>query len=156
MPLSPHGVLNDYIPFYFTPFSPMMYNIYTGRGGVKHIPNADIVILVSSLHRVSELGLSYVFTDRHAYVPTADYYNDLRYLHKIDWALLQRRNFKRDPDDPAAIERYQAEALVYGHMPIEGLIGAICHSEEQQKQLESAARAANKSLQFKCKPNWYF
>jgi hypothetical protein len=30
----------------------------------------------------------------------------------VDWPLLQKRDFKRDPDDPAKLERYQAEALV--------------------------------------------
>jgi len=156
VPLSPHGVLNDYIPFYFTPFSPMMYNIYTGRGGVEHIPNADVIILVSSLHKVSNLGFPFVFTDKHAYVSTANYYNDLERLHDIDWGLLQQRNFKRDPDDPAALERYQAEALIYEHMPIEGLIGAICYSEELQMQLQNIADASKKALRFECRPNWYF
>jgi hypothetical protein len=28
------GCLNDYVPFYFTPFSPMLRNIKSGRGGV--------------------------------------------------------------------------------------------------------------------------
>lgn len=32
--VGPKGVLNDYVPFYFTPFSPMLLNIKTGRGGV--------------------------------------------------------------------------------------------------------------------------
>ena len=41
----PGGALSDYIPFYFTHFSPMMYNIHTGRG-VPQIKNRDILILV--------------------------------------------------------------------------------------------------------------
>ena len=32
VPLPPHGFLNDYVPFYFTPFSPMLRNIHTGLG----------------------------------------------------------------------------------------------------------------------------
>lgn len=67
VPHGPGGVLNDYVPFYFTPFSPMMANIHSGRS-VKQRPNEDIVILVSSLHRVQQLGLGYVFTDSHAYI----------------------------------------------------------------------------------------
>ena len=27
VPISPGGLLSDYIPFYFTPYSPMLYNI---------------------------------------------------------------------------------------------------------------------------------
>ena len=31
VPVAPGGVLGDYVPFYFTPFSPMMLNIKSGR-----------------------------------------------------------------------------------------------------------------------------
>ena len=39
------GVLSDYVPFYFTPYSPMMYNIHTGYGGIEKQRNEDIVKL---------------------------------------------------------------------------------------------------------------
>lgn len=71
----------------------MLYNIHTGRGGVRQVGNEDIVILVSSMHRVAELGLPFVFTDRHAYPWTANFYNSLENLSAIDWPLLQQRNF---------------------------------------------------------------
>jgi ssDNA thymidine ADP-ribosyltransferase, DarT len=72
----PGGLLSDYVPFYFTPFSPMLLNIKTGRGGVIQRPNEEIVILVSSLPRCRQLGLSYVFSDRHAYLEPARFYSD--------------------------------------------------------------------------------
>ena len=56
VPVGKKGVLNDYVPFYFTPFSPMLKNINTGYGGVKKRANEEIVILVSSLHKVHDLG----------------------------------------------------------------------------------------------------
>ena len=48
MPIHPGGTLSDYVPFYFTPFSPMAYNIHTGLG-VNRINWRDIVVLVASL-----------------------------------------------------------------------------------------------------------
>jgi ssDNA thymidine ADP-ribosyltransferase, DarT len=30
VPVEPGGVLNDYVPFYFAPRSPMLYSIHTG------------------------------------------------------------------------------------------------------------------------------
>ncbi|WP_323835148.1 type II toxin-antitoxin system toxin DNA ADP-ribosyl transferase DarT [Photorhabdus africana] len=156
VPLLPRGMLNDYIPFYFTPFSPMMYNIYTGRGGVRKVSNTDIVILVSSMYRVAELGLLFVFTDRHAYPVTTNYYNELADLTAIDWALLQQRNFQRDPDDPEKVERYQAEALVHGHMPIHALLGAICYTQNVQRELKAQANELRVKLDIHYKPSWYF
>jgi len=46
--LPPGGTLEDYVSFYFTPFSPMLLNIKTGWG-VKQRANDEIVILISSL-----------------------------------------------------------------------------------------------------------
>ncbi|WP_339087154.1 type II toxin-antitoxin system toxin DNA ADP-ribosyl transferase DarT [Shewanella chilikensis] len=156
VPLPPSGMLNDYVPFYFTPFSPMLYNIYTGRGGVARVANVDIVILVSSLHRVAELGLPYVFTDRHAYTVTANYYNDPISLSAIDWPLLQHRNFQRDPNDPEKVERYQAEALVYGQVPVQALLGAVCYTPQVQQELQEEAVRLGVQLDIHCMPQWYF
>lgn len=156
VPLPPGGVLNDYIPFYFTPFSPMMYNIYTGVGGVARQAKADIVILVTSLRSVADLGLPFVFTDRHAYTVTANFFNELKDLTAIDWPLLQQRNFKRDPDDPEKIERYQAEALIHGHMPIQAIRGAICYTDQIQAELQEQAAEAGIEFDIVCRRDWYF
>ena len=95
VPLPPGGLLNDYVPFYFTPFSPMLRNIHTGWGGIQRRPNEEIVILVSSLHHIAGPGLAVLFTDSHAYYQWADFYADPADLDKIDWPLLQARDFKR-------------------------------------------------------------
>ena len=41
VPVPPHGTLSDYIPFYFTPKSPMLYNIVTGWGSIPQRSNSD-------------------------------------------------------------------------------------------------------------------
>ncbi len=41
--VGPGGTLSDYVPFYFTPFSIMIYNIKTGYGGIPPVANEDIV-----------------------------------------------------------------------------------------------------------------
>ena len=82
--VGPRGTLSDYVPFYFTPFSIMMYNIHTGYN-VRQVPNEEIVIVVSSLARIAELQIPFVFTDQHAYPAMANYFTDLEDLGKIDW-----------------------------------------------------------------------
>lgn len=156
VPIAPGGTLNDYVPFYFTPFSPMMYNIHTGRGGVRHVPNEDIIILVSSMPKLAELTLPFVFTDRHAYPVTAQYYSDLAALQHLDWPMLQQRNFQRDENDPEKVERYQAEALVYQHLPIAALHGVVCHTQAIQRELQQLAQARGVELDVHCMPGWYF
>jgi hypothetical protein len=156
VPILPGGTLSDYVPFYFTPFSIMMYNIRTGYGGVQRIPSQEIAILVSSLHRVKELGLPFVFTNQHAYPAAAEYFNDLADLGRIDWPLLQARDFRHDPDDPGKKERYQAEALVWRHVPIEALLGVCCYNEEVRAQVQSSIDERTLKVQARVQPNWYF
>ncbi len=152
----PGGLLNDYVPFYFTPFSVMMRNINTGWNGVTRYPNRDIFILVSSLHRVAELGLRFLFTDSHANNSLAKPYSALADLDKVDWKLLQARDFRRDPDDPAKFGRYQAEALVHQHCPVQGLSGVVCYSEGVKIEIEQALAARGLHLQVIARTRWYF
>lgn len=149
----PGGMLSDYIPFYFTPYSPMMYNIKTGYNGVQKRDREDIVILISSLHRLVSQGIPFVFSDRHAYLKLAIFSNDIDDLDQIDWASLQARKFTRDDAD--RFERYQAEALVHRHMPISALLGAVCYTEAVQQKVQP--QAAEKGLQVKVlvQRQWY-
>ena len=156
VPLPPGGFLNDYVPFYFTPFSVMMRNIRSGRGGVLQRANDEILILVSSLPHVVAQGLPFLFTDSHAYYRWTMYYDDLTDLGKVDWNLLQARDFKRDPDDPAKFERYQAEALIHRHCPVSGLIGIMCYSEAVKMQVDTQVKAKGLELPVYSRPGWYF
>ena len=152
----PGGTLSDYIPFYFTPFSMMMYNIRTGYGGIRQFPNSEIVIMVSSLRGLAERGVPAVFSDRHAYLQTAQFFTSLEDIDKIDWGILQKRDFKKDVDDPEKTARYQAEALVYRHLPVEHLAGIVCQSKNEQGTLEKQREEVGLELKVAARPKWYF
>lgn len=156
VPVGPSGTLADYVPFYFTPFSIMMYNIKTGYGGIKKRANQEIVIFASSIHRVAELGIPFAFTDRHAYTAFAEFHSNIESLKKIDWDLLQTRNFRHDPDDPGKKERYQAEALIHQHVPISALLGVGCYDATTKQKLDGHIASENIHLPVKITPNWYF
>jgi hypothetical protein len=156
VPIPPGGTLSDYVPFYFTPFSIMMFNIQTGYGGITRRDKQDIVIFVSSIHRLRELGLSFVFTNQHAYPVDTDFYADIADLKHIDWALLQSRDFKTNDVDPGRQSRYQAEALVHGHLPLTAVLGIGCYNEAGQKQVEAAMPANGQKMSVKTRPTWYF
>jgi len=157
VPIPPGGVLSDYVPFYFTPFSPMLLNIKTGHNGLKRTSMSDIAILVSSLYRVTVANLEFVFTDRHAYVMAAEFSSDLSELDRIDWSILQMRSFdKRDPDDPGKCERYQAEALIKGIVPVTALGGIVCYGPEQESRLQEEVNRRSLQLRVVARPDWYF
>ena len=155
--MPPGGTLSDYIPFYFTPHSPMLLNIKTGYGGMKATPMSEIVILVSSLRKVAELGLPFLFSDRHAYLQTAQFFSELSNLKdNIDWKILQERDFKRVPDDPGKFERYQAEALIYRRLPADALLGMVCKTQQTKEFLDEAQKPLGISLKTVLRPDWYF
>lgn len=149
----PGGTLPDYVPFYFTPFTPMMYNIKTGYGGVKQEASEDIIILVSSLHKLATHSIPFVFTDRHAYLKLAQFTNDMNDINWIDWQILQARNFRKD--DIERFERYQAEALVYRHVPITALLGVVCYNPRVKQEVEACASTVGIQVQVIAKPGWY-
>lgn len=150
----PGGTLADYVPFYFTPFSVMMYNIVTGRG-VRQQAREDLVLLVSSIPRLTELDVDYVFTDGHASMAMTRFYNDPLKLGAIDWDLLQRRDFKRDDNDPRKLERYQAEALVHGHVPVEALLGVICYDAAIAANVVDLATSERLAIDVHARRGWY-
>lgn len=151
----PGGTLNDYVPFYFTPWSIMLYNIKTGYG-VKQVPNEEILIFVSSLSRVAAKGVQFAFTNQHAYPPMAEYFTDLAQLDRIDWPLLQSRNFRHDPDDPGKKERYQAEALLWQYVPLDALQGVCCYTSAVEQQVRAEIEKRALSFQSAVQPGWYF
>lgn len=155
VPIAPGSTLSEYVPFYFTPYSPMLLNIKTGYNGIKKQPMSDIVIFVGSLIDIAAAAMGFVFTDRHAYLMAARFFNDLNDLDKIDWKILQARDFKRDPEDPGKFERYQAEALIHKHIPVTALKGVICYNANQQARVQQLANNVGSSLKVLCNPGWY-
>jgi len=144
------------VPFYFTPFSIMMLNIKTGHGGISRRENRDIVMFVSSIHRLHELGLPFLFTNQHAYPPNARFYRDIADLRHIDWPLLQRRDFKTDDADPGKQVRYQAEALVHCVVPLEALTGIGCWNEAVRDRLRAMVEARGLKINVHATPKFYF
>jgi hypothetical protein len=114
------------------------------------------VIFVCSLPHVAAQGCQFVFTNQHAYPPMAEYFTDLARLDQIDWPLLQSRNFKHDPDDPAKKERYQAEALIWRHVPLQALQGVCCYSPAVEKQIDAEAKQRGLSFNVAVRQSWYF
>jgi hypothetical protein len=156
VPIHPGGTLNDYIAFYFTPFSPMLLNIKTGWG-VQRRPMREIVVLTSTLHDLSAKAVPFVFTDRHAYLKLAQFSSETTELaDRVDWQLLGARDFARDPNDLGKVERYQAEALAFEHVPLNALNGIICHGSEQESRLQALVSDAGLALPVASRPGWFF
>jgi hypothetical protein len=156
VPIFPGGCLSDYIPFYFTPWSPMLYNIKTGVQGVRRLPMSDIAILVSSTAKLDAIQVRYLITDRHAYLHLAEFTAGVVGLDRIDWQRLRSRSFRRDPEDPESFERYQAEVLVHRHLPCDGLLGIACYSDSAATSILGLLQARRSKLKLVVRPEMFF
>jgi len=134
----------------------MLYNIITGWAGIRKRSKDEIVIMASSLHEIKKRGIQFLFTDRHARLAARQFHSDLARLDQVDWPLLQRRDFKNDPDDPGKKERYQAEALIYKHAPIDALAGVVCYSDAVVGTINRHLATRNQTFKVVKKTDWYF
>lgn len=112
VPLDPGGTLHDYVPFYFCPRPPMLYAIHTRftnyQGGQE-----PIIHLVSSVQDVVKAGLPFVFTDRHAVLSYASFFNCEQDLSQLDWQAIGALHWAKKE----VREKKQAEFLVWDHLP---------------------------------------
>ena len=156
VPIRPGDTLSDYIPFYFTPLSVMLLNINTGYRGIQQRRNDEIAILVRSLPKLDDDGIKFVFTDRHARLATAEFFGDVADLDRIDWKILQNRDFSRDNNDLGKMERYQAETLVHRHLPIDSLLAIACYNSSERNRVDALVQGAGLALNVISRPGWYF
>lgn len=131
-------------------------NIVTGRN-VQKRSKSDIVILVSSIPKVDEAGIPFLFTDRHARLINAAFSNrkeDLATM--VRWDLLQARDFKKDPEDPEKSELYQAEALVHRHLPVDALLGIVAYNDLTKDEVQALVDDRQLDLSVYSRPTWFF
>ena len=86
----------------------------------------------------------------------ASYFTDLADLNQVDWDLMNRRDFRHDPDDPGKKERYQAEALIWKHLPVKGLLGICCYTDAVQQGIKAELAKRKIAMQTNVQRNWYF
>ena len=113
VPIPPHGVVADYVPFYFAPRSPMLYSISRGNVEGYQGGQSEVLHLVSSAEAVLQSGLPFVFTDGHAEMSISHFYQDLQDLNKVDWSIMRATIWRDTNEDGDRKRRRQAEFLVH-------------------------------------------
>ena len=157
VPLPPGGCVADYVPFYFAARSPMLGSVSRGRVPTYSGSQDEIVYLVTSIDRVDEGRLGFVFTDRNAALHNARYGNDLQDLDDyVDWELMEGRMWDNTAEEPDRMERRMAEFLVHRHVPWPVFIGVAARSAAQCRQAEHLLASVGASPFVKSRPDWYF
>lgn len=128
-------LLGDYVPFYFGTRTPMLYVIQKGFNGLKAIPAQEIVYCVTSVQKIINTGLDFVFTNGHAVDTfTSQFSNEDIYslVDSIDWEAVSINDWRRE-NDLDLKRRKQAEFLVLGDIPKEAILGFITFNQGAKK-----------------------
>lgn len=155
--ISEYGMIGEYVPFYFTPRSIMLYNIVTGYRHplVPKRSREEIMILCSEIEKLSELP-QWFFTDGQANVMTTSHFNHLKDLAQIDWDCIQQGNFSKSDGDYDRPRRYQAEFLVHNVVPIGCIYSIIVYNQKAANFVIDQLNINNINLTVNITPNFFF
>ncbi|MBN2404901.1 MAG: DUF4433 domain-containing protein, partial [Coriobacteriia bacterium] len=117
IPCGPGGTIHDYVPFYFGPLSPMLYQLHTGWVGGYDEGQEPLIYIVSSAQAVRRTGVDFVFSDGHGIAAYTKWYDDLDELAEIDWDTVYAKWWRSTVDDMDRQRRKQAEFLVHRLFP---------------------------------------
>lgn len=151
-----YGVLHDYVSFYFTPHSVMLYNIKTGYGNVEQRPQNEIVILQASIMCVIASGQRFFFTDGQGNARITKHLANPTDLDKIDWPLIRKRDFKNEPQDMDKRRRYQAEFHVHGCVPVSCIHKIVAYDTETTTFVEREVNKNGLSIPVQEDTKYYF
>ena len=130
-------LLGDYIPFYFGYRTPMLYVVQNGFNMVAPTPGEKIVYCVSSVQKIIDLGLDFVFTDGHAVDGFSSQYTvvDIENIDSIVDKDAIKAKYWRKEDDLDLKRRKEAEFLVLGDISRLGILGFLTYNENAKTKI---------------------
>lgn len=152
-----YGNIGDYVSFYFTPRSMMLYNIVSGYYAplVPKVLPEDIIIFRCEVKTLAALP-RFFFTDGQANAAITKHYDDLRDLGEVDWFNIQHGNFGKANGDFDRPRRYQAEFLVDQHVPLPAIESVFVYNAKAAIFVNKAAALLSISLKATIKQLYYF
>ncbi len=149
VPTSSGGCLGDYVPFNFCPRSVMLYVVDKGHddfGGGQ----TEIVHLVSRVSTAVGLGRGWAFTDRHAELAHALYFDDLASLAQVPWHVMDETYWSK------VREERQAEFLVHDFFPWTAVLGIGVHTPATEAKVQQILQGASHSPAVAVMRKWYY
>ena len=150
-------VVNNYVPFYFSVRTPMLFNIYTGRG-VPKLSQTKIVYLCIPLLDLANPYFQWCFTDGNAAKVITNYFTSLNDLDKIDWHSISSTDFKHDnaDGDEDRIRKKHSEFLVKDYVPNNKIHGIVVYNNDVKEIVEEIVKKLGLKTIVTVKREFYF
>jgi hypothetical protein len=152
----PGGMLGDYVPFYFGPLSPMLYNIKTGFGGIKKQSQSDIIYVLCKAQDIVRECKEWCFTDGHAKKAISGFYNNLKDIDEVDWNIVKEKYWNNTEEDFDRMRRKQAEFLVKDKVPVNCISGIAVYDEKKRILLEEMVKKLDLNIPVKIITQFYY
>lgn len=152
-----YGNIGDYVPFYFTPKSIMLYNILTGYY-VPVVPKRkrnEILVIRCLIEDLAQLP-QWFFTDGQGNDMASSHYNDLAYLDTIDWQCIQHSLFHKNDGDYDRPRRYQAEFLVHERVPLTAIESLNVYNQSAADYVNAVLSQNNINFAVHIQPQYFF
>ncbi|MEX3743548.1 type II toxin-antitoxin system toxin DNA ADP-ribosyl transferase DarT [Lysinibacillus xylanilyticus] len=155
VPIRQSTELHDYVPFYFTNRSPMLYachcgNMYYNEG------QEPIIYLVSSIQELQKKKIDILFTDGQGNKNGTKYFDKISDLTAIDWDIIDSWSWGDKPEDPDRKRKKQAELIVQDFVPIDAFTEIAVINEDMKRKVESILMNHNYSIPVVVRSNWYY
>lgn len=147
--------LGEYIPFYFGVRTPMLYVVQYGFNMVAPTPAENIVYCVSSVQKIIDLNLDFVFTDGHAVDGFSSQYTatDIQNIDTILDKNAINAKYWRDENDLDRKRRKEAEFLVLGDIAQKAILSFVTYNKNAKDTvINFGANVANVHI----KSEFYF
>ena len=147
--------LNEYVPFYLGPRSPMLYVIQHGYNGVSRVDAENIVYSVIRIEDLIRDNVECIFTDGHALSAFTSFYQknmlpSIDEIVKYDDVFSSQWNIEEDLD---LKRRKEAELLVKQDLPAQYVRGYVVYNERAKQRLIEFGVAPEKIVAV---PGYYF
>lgn len=156
VPCTAGGTLHDYVPFYFAPRSPMLNAIHHDNVAGYSGGQNPIIYLVSSVQGVLGHRLAFAFSDGHPTMRLSRFYDEPGELARVNWNVMQSRQWNDTAEFPNRKQLRQAEFLVHQFFPWDCVQSIAVRTEATKRSVEAALTQAGHRTRVKLEPAWYF
>jgi len=134
----------------------MLCAIHHGRVEGYIEGQIPVVHLVSSVRKVVEANLPFVFTEGQADMATTRYFENPKDLNEIDWEIMKEKYWGDTDEDGDRSRRRKAEFLVHNKFPVHLISGIAVISEDIKKQVEQILVEVGTEMEVIVRRNWYY
>ena len=144
--------VGEFVPFYYSPRSVMLYTINRGNTGRPVGCQTSIIHLVSTVPVLAGLGREWAIADGNAGAFHTAFYNQMAGLQNLNWAAIRATSWSGQQHQKAA------EFLVKDFVPWSAFHLIGCHNAATAAQVQhmlAVARSAH-SPNVEERPLWYY